>query len=94
MTVSVLMTVYNGGKYLRQALGSVLGQSYRDFEFLIVDDGSTDGSRAVLESCRDPRVRIMCNPSNMGQTRSLNIGLRAAKGTFVARMDADDVALP
>ena len=94
MTLTVLMTVYNGGSYLRQAVESVLIQSYSDFEFLIVNDSSTDGSLALLRSFQDPRIRIIVNEVNCGQTVSLNIGLQAAKGEYIARIDADDVALP
>ena len=93
-SLTALMTVYNGGRYLRQAVESVLSQTYSDFEFLIVDDCSSDGSLDVLKSLRDPRIRIISNLFNQGQTRSLNTGLREARGEYVARIDADDVALP
>ncbi len=92
--LSVLMTVYNGGRYLRHAVESVLTQSYSDFEFLIVDDASTDGSLEIIKTYQDPRIRIIQNSLNQGQTASLNIGLRKARGEFIARMDADDIALP
>ncbi len=94
--VSVLMSVYNGEKYLRQSVESILGQSFGDFEFLIVNDASKDGSRDILEEYRkrDKRIRIIDNLKNMGLTRSLNIGLREVKGDFIARQDADDVSLP
>lgn len=91
---SVLMTVYNGATYLREAVDSILSQSFADFEFVIVDDGSRDASARILRSYDDPRLRIIENPRNLGQTPSLNIGLRACRGVYVVRMDADDVALP
>ncbi|MDO8489305.1 MAG: glycosyltransferase [Candidatus Omnitrophota bacterium] len=90
--VTVLMTVYNGRRYLPQAIESVLAQSYSDFEFLIVDDASNDGSLEILNAYRDPRIRIIQNPANQGQTVSLNIGLRQARGEYIARIDADDIA--
>lgn len=92
--ITVLMTVYNGGTYLPAAIDSVLRQTYRDFEFLIIEDKGTDGSLGFLRSLRDPRVRVHANAGNMGQTRSLNIGLELARGQYVARMDADDLASP
>jgi glycosyltransferase involved in cell wall biosynthesis len=88
------MSVYNDARFLRESIDSILGQSLTDFEFLIVNDGSTDGTSPLLERTRDPRVRILRNPANLGLTRSLNRGLDEAKGAFVARMDADDVSLP
>jgi glycosyltransferase involved in cell wall biosynthesis len=93
-SLTVLMTVYNGEEYLREAMDSVLAQSWRDYEFLIVNDASTDGSGAVLQSYTDPRIRVISNLYNQGQTTSLNIGLREARGRYIARIDADDVALP
>jgi len=92
--VTVLMTVYNGGKYLKPAVESVLSQSWHDFEFLIVNDASQDDSMVVLRSYHDPRIRIVDNPHNIGQTSSLNVGLREARGEYIARIDADDMALP
>ncbi|QJW92708.1 glycosyltransferase [Frigoriglobus tundricola] len=94
-TVSVLMPVYNGERYLAEAVDSVLAQTFTDFEFVIVDDGSKDGSLAVLQwyAARDPRVRIISRP-NTGIVGALNDGLAAARGELVARMDADDVCHP
>jgi glycosyltransferase involved in cell wall biosynthesis len=93
--VSVLMAVYNGERYLKPALESILAQSFEDFEFIIVDDGSTDRSPALLQQCaaRDARIRLIWVP-HTGLTRSLNQGLAIATGEFVARMDADDIARP
>ena len=93
--VTVLMAVHNGVRYLRQSVESILRQTLADFEFLIVDDGSTDGSRDILLSYADDRrVRLVENPSNLGLTRSLNRGLSLARGALVARQDADDVSHP
>ena len=90
--ITVLMTVFNGGDYLRLSVESVLKQSYKDFEFLIIEDKGNDGSLSYLKSLTDPRVRIHENSENLGQTKSLNIGLKLAQGYYVARMDADDIA--
>jgi glycosyltransferase involved in cell wall biosynthesis len=91
--VTVLLSVHNDAQFLPTAIESVLGQTYGDFEFLIIDDGSTDGIGDYLRSLRDARVRLLRNLGNMGLTRSLNRGLNAAFGTFVARMDSDDIAM-
>ncbi len=88
------MAVYNGAPFLSAAIDSVLAQSFRDFELVIVDDASTDDTGEILASYTDPRLVLLRSPSNLGLTRSLNIGLRAARGRYVARMDADDVADP
>lgn len=92
--VTVLMTVFNGGDYLRSSIQSVLNQTFRDFEFLIVNDCSTDDSVKIIESFNDKRIVIHNNEKNLGQTKSLNVGLKLAKGKYVARMDADDMAFP
>jgi glycosyltransferase involved in cell wall biosynthesis len=94
-TVSALMPVYNAEPYLAEAVESILGQTFADFEFLIVNDGSTDRSGAILEryAARDRRIRLTSRP-NTGYTVALNQLLDLASGEFVARMDADDVALP
>lgn len=92
--VSVLLAVYNGGELLERSLRSILGQSWRDFEFLVVDDGSTDCTPDLLRACRDPRLRVLTNASNIGLTRSLNRGLHEARGQWIARQDADDLSAP
>lgn len=92
--VTVLMSVYNGARFLPEAVASVLHQTFEDFEFVIVNDGSTDGTRFYLLSIPDPRVRIVQNHTNEGLAASLNRGLDRARGKFIARMDADDVAAP
>lgn len=92
--VTVLMSVYNGQRYLRQSVESILGQTFTDFEFVIINDGSTDNSRDILLSYRDPRMIVIDNDKNVGLTRSLNRGLSLARGEYVARQDADDISLP
>ena len=92
--ISVLMSVYNGAPYLREAIDSVLTQSFVDFEFIIFDDKSTDGSLEVIKGCQDERVILIENPENQGLTRNLARGMDLARGIYVARMDADDVCLP
>jgi glycosyltransferase involved in cell wall biosynthesis len=90
------MGVYNGIKYIRPAVESILAQTYRDFEFIIFDDRCTDGTSEILEEYakKDKRVIIVKNEKNIGLTASLNIGLKMAKGDLIARMDADDIAKP
>jgi glycosyltransferase involved in cell wall biosynthesis len=93
-TVSVVMSVFNGRQFLREAMESILDQSFREFEFIVIDDGSTDGSGAVLDSYQrsDPRVRIL-HQENRGLIESLNRGCRLARCEYIARMDADDIAI-
>jgi glycosyltransferase involved in cell wall biosynthesis len=92
--VTVLLPVYDGEAYLREAIDSILGQTWRDLELLVIDDGSRDASRDVVASYRDPRVRLHAHERNMGLVPTLNEGLELARGEYVARMDADDVAHP
>ncbi len=91
--VTVLMPAYNAGRYIGEAVRSVLGQTFADFEFLIINDGSTDDTAAILASETDPRIRVISRP-NTGLITSLNEGLAAARAPLIARMDADDVCLP
>jgi len=88
-----LMSVYNGEKYLRAAVDSILKQTFKDFEFIIINDGSTDRTREILESYQDERI-VLIHQENKGLTRALNKGLSLAKGEFIARMDADDSCKP
>ncbi len=92
--VTVLMSVYNGEKFLHEAIESILNQTLKDFEFLIINDGSTDSSRDIILSYADPRIQLIDNEQNIGLTRTLNKGLKLAKGKYIARMDADDISLP
>jgi glycosyltransferase involved in cell wall biosynthesis len=92
--LTVLMTVYNGSPYLRTAIDSILEQTYCDFQFLIVDDASTDDTREIIRSYEDSRIQLLCLEQNVGQTVALNIGLRQASTQWIARMDADDYSAP
>lgn len=92
--VSVIMPVYNGALYVRQAVESILAQTFADFEFLIIDDGSTDDTIDCITNYADKRIRLIRNETNIGLTRSLNRALRTARGRFVARQDADDMSEP
>ena len=96
MTVSILMSVYNGASTLSAAIDSVLTQTYRDFEFIICDDASSDESWEILCTYqkRDPRIQLLRNDQNCGLAASLNHCLKAAKGQYIARQDADDVSDP
>jgi len=91
--ISVIMSVFNGMPYLTEAVKSILNQTYKNFEFIIVDDASTDGTWRYIRSVRDKRVKLIKNRDNQGLAKSLNKALRKAQGDYVARMDADDVSL-
>ena len=92
--ITVLMPVYNGESHLRIAIESILNQTYKDFEFLIIDDASTDSSREIIKSFRDPRLRLIRNRVNVGLNKTLNIGLAVAQNKYIARMDQDDISYP
>lgn len=92
--VSVVMPVYNREKYVGAAIESILSQTYTNFEFIIVDDGSTDHSVEVIQSYRDPRIRLIQLPNNQGISAARNAGNELARGEFIAVMDSDDIALP
>lgn len=92
--VSVLMPIYNGEKFLRQAIDSILTQTFKDFEFLIIDDGSVDKTAHILKTYKDSRMQIITHKTNKGLIFSLNQGIKIAKGKYIARMDADDISLP
>jgi len=94
ITVTVLMPVYNGEPYLRESITSILGQSYINFEFLIIDDGSTDDSLDIIRSFGDKRIRVITNEANIGIVESLNKGISSSIGKYIVRMDCDDVSLP
>jgi glycosyltransferase involved in cell wall biosynthesis len=91
--ITVLMPVYNAEKYLREAMDSILTQTFMDFEFLIVNDGSTDGTEEIIQSYNDSRIHLITQP-NGGVSAALNTGLAAAKGKYIARFDADDISMP
>lgn len=88
------MPVYNGQDYVAEAIRSILDQTYPHFEFIIINDGSSDGSEKLIRSFEDKRILYINNTTNLGLIASLNLGLKRAKGQFIARMDHDDTALP
>jgi GT2 family glycosyltransferase len=94
MKATVLMAVHNGEPYVRETVRSVLDQTFDDFEFVVVDDASTDGTARTVEEFGDDRIRLLRNEHNLGQVPSLNRGLRESRGEYVARIDADDACLP
>ncbi|WP_236974820.1 glycosyltransferase family 2 protein [Membranihabitans maritimus] len=91
-TISVILPVYNGEKYLKDAIDSILYQTYNDFELIVVNDCSTDNTSTILATYSDPRLRIITNSENLKISKSLNKGIKIAKGEYIARMDADDVS--
>jgi glycosyltransferase involved in cell wall biosynthesis len=91
--VSVIMPVYNTAKYLRESIESILNQTFSDFEFIIIDDASTDESVAIVMSYSDRRIKLIQKPVNTGYTESLNMAIDLAQGKYIARMDSDDVSL-
>lgn len=93
-TVSLVMKVYNGEKYLREAIESILNQTFTDFEFLIIDDGSTDHSEQIIKSYDDERIRFFQNETNMGLIKTQNKIIAQAKGKYIAVMDCDDISYP
>lgn len=92
--VTVFMPVYNGAKYLRPAIDSILDQTYKNFELLIIDDGSTDASAEIVASYPDKRIRLIRNEKNLGLVASRNRGLAESRGEYIAVLDCDDVARP
>lgn len=94
--VSVVMSVYNDSCYLKESVESILNQSFTDFEFILIDDGSTDDSWDILThySRSDRRIKVVKNEQNIGLTKSLNKGLELAQGEYIARQDSDDISLP
>jgi glycosyltransferase involved in cell wall biosynthesis len=92
--VSVVMPVHNAERYLREAIDSILSQTFADFELLVIDDGSTDSSRQIAGSYNDPRMRRLPNERNEGLVATLNRGVALARGEYIAIMHADDVSLP
>ncbi|MBR0342978.1 MAG: glycosyltransferase family 2 protein [Oscillospiraceae bacterium] len=94
MMVSVVMPVYNGEAFLHEAIDSILCQNYCDYEFIIIDDGSNDGTEQIIRSYTDKRIIYLRNDVNLGVALSLNRGIDQSKGKYIARMDADDKARP
>lgn len=92
--ISVIMPAYNAEKYIAEAINSILSQTFTDFEFIIINDASTDSTKEIVESFQDQRIKLLNNEQNKGVAKSLNIGIATAKGKYIARMDADDISLP
>jgi len=92
--VSVVLPVYNCEKYIAKAIESVLHQTFTDFEFIIINDGSTDHTEEIIRSFSDPRILYQVNNTNKGLVFTLNKGIDIAKGSYIARMDGDDICLP
>ena len=92
--ISVIMSVKNGEKYLNQSIESILNQSYKNFEFLICDDGSSDNSLSIINnySLKDSRIKLITNKKSIGLTKSLNRLIKLSKGEVIARQDADDIS--
>lgn len=92
--LTVLLPVYNAAKYLKQAIDSILEQSFSNFELLIIDDGSSDDSVTIVKNYTDPRIRLVVNESNLGISATLNKGIELSTTELIARMDADDISYP
>lgn len=93
MLISVILPVYNGAKFIKECIASVLNQSYENIELVIVDDGSTDNSIECIESFNDPRIKLYKNDCNLGLVHSLNNAIKYSKGILIARIDQDDVMI-
>jgi glycosyltransferase involved in cell wall biosynthesis len=93
ISVSVIMPAYNAEKYLKEAIDSILNQSFKQFEFIIINDGSTDSTKKIILSYRDKRIRYIENKQNVGIIESMNRALKLAKGKYIAKMDADDISV-
>lgn len=93
--ISVVLPVYNAGLYLREAMLSIIGQSYQDWEMIVIDDGSTDNSWKVASELakQDSRIKLFRNRSHYGVAHVSNLAIKKAKGQYLARMDGDDVSL-
>lgn len=91
--ISVIMPVFNGETYIETAIKSILNQTFTDFEFIIVDDGSTDNSNSIIKQFHDSRIKFIQNEKNLGLINSLNIAISHANGKYIARMDHDDVSM-
>lgn len=94
VAVSFLISVYNGECYIEDCLQSVFNQTFSDYELIVVNDCSTDSTQILIQRYKDKRVKLINNPTNYGLTKSLNIGLKFCQGSYIARLDADDIASP
>ncbi|GJM71235.1 hypothetical protein HMSSN036_34510 [Paenibacillus macerans] len=92
--VTVLLPTYNSSRYILRSAQSILEQTLKDFEFIIIDDGSQDDTLAKLQQLKNPRIRLISHKINRGLIYSLNQGIEMAGGEYIARMDADDLSLP
>jgi len=90
--ISVLLPAYNAEKFLKEAIESILNQTYSNFEFIIINDGSTDKTQEIIDAYADPRIHCILHKENKGLIQSLNEGILCAKGVYIVRMDADDIA--
>ena len=91
--VSVVLPAFNAEKFVGEAIKSILAQTFTDFELIVIDDGSTDGTLEILRSFDDERVRVISNPENLGIVKTCNIGIAESRGDYIARQDADDISL-
>jgi glycosyltransferase involved in cell wall biosynthesis len=91
--ISVVMSVYNGERYLHSSIQSILDQTFGDFEFIIIDDASIDNSLQLIRSFLDKRIRVIRNENNLGLAASLNLAIKHAGGEYIARQDADDISM-
>ena len=91
--LSVITTIYNAERYIEESIRSILQQTHSDFEYVVVDDGSNDGTLARLENLNDPRLRVILG-GRIGRSRALNLAWQSSKGTLIAIQDADDLAFP
>jgi len=94
--VSVVMSVYNGEEYIKETINSILDQTFQNFEFIIIDDGSRDNTSEILKEYKkkDKRIKVITLAENLGLTKALNKGIKAASGEYIARIDCGDIALP
>lgn len=92
--LSVILPVYNAERFLQEAIMTVLGQTFSNFELLVINDGSSDGSLSLIQGIHDPRIRVLSSPQNFGLVHALNWGVAEARGHWIARMDADDICHP
>ncbi len=92
--ISILLPAYNAAKYIEQTINSLLHQSFTDFELLVIDDGSTDNTVSIIKGFTDSRIVLIQNEQNLGLVKTLNKAIALCKGIYIARMDADDIALP
>ena len=92
--ISVLMSVYNGEKYIQEAINSILNQTYQNFELIIVNDGSVDKTREIIEAYKEPRIVLFNLEENRGVGSALQFGLQKTQGKYIAKADADDIFHP